>query len=200
MVTHQIRFRSLKTSALTFAVALMIIGISILAIVRAPPPPSTVPIPINQYGLVSVYSNEVTQSTLGTVKVQVVSNGYGAFYIVKLFVFMNLAQQYDLTLSTLSLDGFYTISLSQYYSPQSPKVVVVPAGYTMGDVVGSLPSYLNSLLVKDPTGNPSILLNGGAGNGLLVQLTFSSPSSGGTIGAEAIVMAPANNTITVSLS
>jgi len=194
----KIRLRGLKTSSLTIAVALMLVCVSCLAIVHAPPPPSTLPIPLSQYGIVSVYSS--LGLTLGTIKIQVTSDGSGSFYVLKLLVFMNLAQQTDLTLYTVSIDGFYTVSLSQYYAPQTPKVVVIPAGFTMGEVVSTLPSYLSSMLAKGPNGNPSILVNGGTGNGLTVQLQFATPTSGGTIGAEAIAFAPVNNTISVSLT
>ena len=178
----------------------MLIGLSILAVVSAVPPPSNLPIPVSSYGVVAVYSSEQTQSNIGTVKINVVSNGGGAFFVVKLLVFLNLPQQSDLTLSTISIDSFYTITLSQYYSPQSPKIVVIPSGFTMGDIVSTLPSYLQGMLVKDPLGNQAIVLNGGAGNGLAVSLTFTQPGTSGAVGAEAVVTAPTNDTITVSLS
>lgn len=177
----------------------MLVCVSCLAIVHAPPPPSTLPIPLSQYGIVSVYAS--LGLSLGTIKIQVTSDGSGSFYVMKLLVFMNLAQQTDLTLYTVTIDGFYTVSLSQYYAPQNPKVVIIPAGYTMGEVVSSLPSYLSSLVVDvGPNGNPALLVNGGTGNGLTVQLQFATPTSGGTIGAEAIAFAPANDTISVSLT
>jgi len=196
------KFRSLRTSTVTVALAVVLIGLSILAVVSAIPPPSNLPVPVSSYGVVAVYSNEATQTTLGTVNINVVSNGYGAFFVAKLLVFLNNPQQSDLLLSTISIDSFYTITLSQYYAPQSPKVVVIASGYTMGDVVSSLPNYLSSMLVKDPIGNTAIVLNGGAGNGLKVALTFATPGVGsaGTIGAEAVVTAPSNDTITISLS
>jgi len=197
---HHIDSRSLRTSTVTVALGLMLIGISALAVVSALPPPSNLPIPVSQYGVVAVYASEATQTTLGTVKIQVTSNGYGLFFVVKLLVFMSIAQQSDLTLSTISLDEFYTMSLGQYYAPQSPKIVVIPSGYTQGEVVSSLPSYLSSMLVKDPLDNTAIALNGGAGNGLSVQLSFASPTSGTAIGGEAIVTAPSNNTITITMS
>lgn len=197
---HHIEFRSLRTSTVTVALALMLIGLSILAVVAALPPPSNLPIPVSSYGVVAVYASEATQATIGTVKINVASNGYGVFFVVKLLVFLNIAQQSDLTLSTISIDSFYTITLSQFYAPQSPKIVVIPSGFTMGDVVTSLPSYLTGMLVKDPMGNMAIAVNGGAGNGLAVSLTFETVGISGPVGAEAIVTAPSNDTITVSLS
>jgi len=204
-------FRSLRSSTLTAVLAVMLIGLSILAVVSAIPPPSNLPIAINDYGVVAVYASESTQANIGTIKINVASNGGGAFFLVRLLVYLNIAQQSDLTLSTLSIDSFYTLTLSQYYSPQSPKVVVIPSGFTMGDVVGAIqctsqpnnptcPTYLAPLLTKDPLGNSAIVLNGGAGNGITVQLTFSNIVTTTGVGTEAIVVAPSNDTITVSIS
>jgi hypothetical protein len=187
----------------TVALAVSLIGLTILSVAGAqsstPPPPSNLPIPVSQYGVVTVYSNEAAPPTLGTVKISVVSNGYGAFFVTKLLVFMNNPQQSDLILSTLSIDGFYTLTFSQF-SYGSPKVVIIPSGSTMGELVSSLPSYLAPILVKDPLGNMAIVLNGGAGNGLAVSLTFGSQSGGGSVSAEGIVTAPSNNTITITMS
>jgi len=197
-----INLRSLRTSTVTVALAVSLIGLTILSVAgtqsSTPPPPSNLPIPVSQYGVVTVYSNEATPPTLGTVKINVASNGYGAFFVTKLLVFMNNPQQSDLILSTLSIDGFYTITFSQFYG--SPKVVIIPSGSTMGELVSSLPSYLAPILVKDPLGNMAIVMNGGVGNGLAVSLTFGSQSGGGAVSAEGIVTAPSNNTITITMS
>jgi len=194
--------RSLRTSTVTVALAVSLIGLTILSVAgtqsSTPPPPSNLPIPVSQYGVVTVYSNEATPPTLGTVKINVASNGYGTFFVTKLLVFMNNPQQSDLILSTLSIDGFYTITFSQFYG--SPKVVIIPSGSTMGELVSSLPSYLAPILVKDPLGNMAIVMNGGVGNGLAVSLTFGSQSGGGAVSAEGIVTAPSNNTITITMS
>ena len=130
------------------------------------------------------------------------SNGYGAFFVSKLLVFLSEPQQSDLLLSSISVDAYAVTLSSQSYGPQAPKVVVVASGNTMGEVVASLPSYLSPLLVKDPLGNVAIVLNGVGGNGLKVGLMFASQGVGiaGTLGAEAIVTAPTNDTITISLS
>jgi hypothetical protein len=183
----------------TAAVVLVVIMVNLatLAAVDAPPPPSSPPIPISQYGITTVYANQATQTSLGAITVTLTSNGYGAFFVVRLLIFMNTPAQSDLTLDSIEIDGFYTLSFSQYYG--TPKVVVIASGQTVGDIISVLPAYLSILLVKDPLGNQAIALNGRPGNGLTASLAFST-QVGAPISAEAIVTAPSNDTITISIS
>lgn len=179
-------------------IVFLLISLTNLAIVVAPPPPSNPPIPIPQYGVTTVYASEGNQPSSGAVNIKITSNGYGAFFVVKLLVFMDMPGQSDLILESINLDGVYAISFSQNYA--TPKIVVIASGATFGDVIGALPSYLTPMLVRDPLGNEALVLNGGAGNGLTVGLQFSSQTIGGQVSAEAIVTAPSNNTITIAMS
>ena len=62
------------------ALVAVLIGLSILATVGALPPPTNLPIPISQYGVVAVYSNEGAEPSLGTVniRVAVMVSGYSS--------------------------------------------------------------------------------------------------------------------------
>ena len=191
--------------ARTVALFVTIISLLTLAVVQASPPPSSLPIPFSNYGVVAVFSSELSSGSGSISTVKLTSNGGGVFFVVKLLILMPVAQESDLYLYSVSVDGFYSINFNQYNL--EPRIVVVAAGSTIGDVVSSLQTSqqnmgtaLNLLLLKDPLGNEGIVVNGGPGNGLTVGLTFASETVGAQIAAEAIVTAPSNNTITIALS
>jgi hypothetical protein len=199
---HYIKFRDFTK---TIALVVIIISLLTLAVVQAAPPPSSPAIPFSGYGVVAVFSSEVNSGSENIATVKVTSNGGGEFFVVKLLIFMSVAQESDLILNSLGVDGFYSINFDQYNL--EPKIVVIASGSTIGDVVGSLQTSqqnvgtaLSLLLLKDPLGNQAIVVNGGPGNGLTVGLTFASETTGAQISAEAIVTAPTNNTITIALS
>jgi len=200
---HYTKFRS---STKTVALVVTIVGLLTLAVVQAAPPPSSDPIPFSGYGVVAVFSSQANAGSVSTTTVKVTSNGYGEFFVVKLLIFMSVAEESDLILNSVGIDGFYSTNFDQYSG--EPKIVVIASGSTVGDVVSSLQTQqnmataLNMLLLKDPLGNQAIVVNGGPGNGLTVGLTFASgPTTiGAPISAEAVVTAPTNNTIAIGIS
>ena len=190
----------------TVALVVTIIGLLTLAVVQAAPPPSSDPIPFSGYGVVAVFSSQTNAGSVSTTTVKVTSDGYGEFFVVKLLIFMSAAEESDLILNSVGIDGFYSTNFNQYSG--EPKIVVIASGSTVGDVVSSLQTQqnmgtaLNMLLLKDPLGNQAIVVNGGPGNGLTVGLTFASgPTTiGAPLSAEAVVTAPTNNTIAIGIS
>jgi hypothetical protein len=152
------------------------------------------------YGLTTVYASQ-GKTSIGVITIKVTSDGYGPFFVEKLLIFMNTPAQSNLILANMAIDGLWTITFSQYAQLGVPTVVIIASGSTIGEVVNSLPNYLASLEVKDPLGNPAIVLSGGPGSGLTVGVQFSQQQLGGApLFAEAIVTAPANNTISMSFS
>lgn len=197
-----IRLRGLEIATHAVVVAVLLIGLVTLAPVWAlsPPAPSSL-IPIAEYGMTTVYASQ-GKTSIGVITIKVTSDGYGPFFVVKLLIYMNTPAQSNLILANMAIDGLWTITFSQYAQLGVPTVVIIPSGSTIGEVVSSLPNYLASLeVVKDPFGNPAIVLSGGPGNGLTVGVQFSQQQLGGApLFAEAIVTAPSNNTISMSFS
>lgn len=202
IVGKVVRLRGLVSMAAVF-VLLIMIGSVIPMAVQAAPPISNLPIPISQYGIVMVSDTESFSTPSGIATITLNSNGNGAFFVVKLLIFLNPSGQTDLILDTISVNG-YSYTFSQYTG--APKVIVVPSGTTIGEVVNALstalPSYATLLLVKDPLQNPAFLLSGGTDNALTVKLRPATGGFGGFgyITAVAMVTAPSNNTISISMS
>ena len=152
-----------------------------------------------------VSGTEAFSTPSGVVTITLNSNGYGAFFVVKLLIFLNPSGQTDLIIDTINLNG-YTYTFTQYYG--APKVIVVPTGSTVGEVLSalsiSLPTQLYNLLVmKDPLDNQAIVLSGGTDTGLTLKLRPGGTGGGagfGYISAVAVVTAPSNNTISLSMS
>ena len=173
-----------------------------------PPPPNPpsggLPIPVSQYGVVTVAATESFSTPSGLVTITLNCNGYGTFFVVKLLFFLNPSGQTDLNIDTLNLNG-YTYTFNQYYN--APRVTVVSSGSTIGELISaltvSLPTQLTNLIVmKDPLDNQAIPLIGGTATGLVLKLR---PYQGGVTGfgyisAVAVVTAPSNDTISISMS
>jgi len=195
------------------AICLVVLSLSSVTLVlvqaqTSPPPPGppsgNLPIPFSQYGVVIVSATESFSTPNGLVTITLNSNGYGMFFVVKLLFFLNPSGQTDLNIDTLNLNG-YTYQFTQYYG--APRVTVVSSGSTIGELINaltiSLPTQLtNLIIVKDPLDNQAIPLSGGTATGLIVKLR---PYQGGVAGfgyitAEAVVTAPSNNTISISMS
>ncbi len=169
-----------------------------LRYVLAPPPQIPgAPMPLTQYGVVRVYAS--IQFT-GTAKILVTSQGSSPFFVSRLTLFLNRAADFDILLDSISIDQMGTIQISGFLA--SSKVVVVPAGLTVGEVVSAMPSFLSFLVMKDPMGNDAIVANSGDGGGLVVGLRFMSGAfgAGTVITAVATVVAPSNSTVSMAIS
>jgi len=168
--------------------------------VSGAPPSNGQPIPTTGYGLVTVSAGP--QKNYGsTINVNIFTNGFGTFFVIKLTLFLNTPAGSDLLLTQLKIDQITTpIYLSQ---SGSPRVVVLAAGYVVGEVTSSIYSVtspnLSFLFVKDPWGNTAIVVSGGPNNGLFLQLQFAQPESA-SLFAEAFVAAPTNNTVSITFS
>jgi hypothetical protein len=101
-------------------------------------------------------------------------------------------------LASISIDGAYVYTFNNYQQ-QPSRVLVVPSGSTIGDIIASVPSFLSALLAKDPMGNIAMFASG-ATNGLAFGLTSPNGFVGATYGALAIVAAPSSATVTLSIS
>lgn len=174
-----------------------------LPFVSGAPPSNGQPIPITGYGLVTVSTGP--QKNYGsTININILSNGFGAFFVSKLTLFLNTPAGSDLLLTQIQIDQI-TGSNSFIYLSQSgsPRVVVLPAGYLVGEVTSVICTLtspnLSFLCVKDPWGNLAIVVSGGSNSGLKLQLQFGQPESA-SLYAEALVAAPTNNTISIAFS
>ena len=76
----------------------------------------------------------------------------GPFFVEKVLIFLNAPVQADILLASISIDGAYVFNFNNYFQ-QPTRVVVVPSGSTIGDIISTVPSYMNNLLTKDPMGN-----------------------------------------------
>ncbi len=190
--------RRTKVRVLVGAIILVALASISLRYVLAPPPQGRgAPMPLTQYGVVRVYASiEFT----GTAKITITGVGSSPFFVSRLNLFLNGPANFDILLDSLNIDGTGTIQISGFLA--SSKVVVVPAGLTVGDVVTAVPSFLSFLVMKDPMGNDAIVANSGDGGGLVVGVRFISGgyNVGTVITAIATVVAPANATVTMNMS
>lgn len=163
----------------------------------APPPSGGHPTPIPQYGVVRVYA---TQTFTGNAKITIASDTAAPFFVEKILIILNRPVDFDIILDTVNIDGSGSIQVSG--STATSRVVVVPAGSMAGDVVASLQTVLGFLLTKDTLGNQAISASGLQGNGLDVRIRFVSGAYyfGTTISAIALVIAPTDATITLTMT
>jgi hypothetical protein len=187
--------RRISVTAIGFIfVTLAVFG---LQYVNAPPSFSGVPLPLSGYGIVSVSATGALQ---GTTTVEIHSDGSGVFFVVRVLIILNKPADSDVVLDSIKIDGTSSISISGYSA--ATKVVIVSAGNLVGELVTSMPSQLAFLVVKEPLGNAGIAVNGGDMNGLSFALRYWSGAYylGTTITAIALVTAPADSTITMTVS
>ena len=193
---HSILARRTRVAILAAAIILIGLASISLSYVLAPPPSTDVPMPLSQYGIVRVYAS--TQF-LGNSKITITSQGAGPFFVSRLVFTLNRAADFDILLDTISIDGTGVMQITGFST--SSKVVVVPAGLMVGDVISAIPPYLNFLLVKDPMGNDALVANGGS-EGVTIGVRFMSGAYnvGTTVSAIATVLAPSNSTVTMTMS
>jgi hypothetical protein len=165
-------------------------------VVLAPAPPSGPPVPTTSYGVITVFNS--SNFSGGTVTLRISTDSNGPFYVEKILIFLNGPVQADILLASISIDGAYVFNFNNYFQ-QPTRVVVVSSGSTIGDIVASVPSYMSSLLTKDPIGNIAMFASG-ATNGLAVGLTSPNGFVGTTFSALAFVEAPSSATVTLSFS
>jgi hypothetical protein len=187
-----------RTRVAILAAAIILIGLTSISLsyVLAPPPSTDVPMLLSQYGIVRVYAS--TQF-LGNSKITITSQGTGPFFITRIVLVLNRAADFDILLDTISIDGTGVMQITGFST--SSKVVVVPAGLMVGDVISAIPPYLNFLLVKDPMGNDALIANGGS-EGVTIGVRFMSGAYnvGTTVSAIATVLAPSNSTVTMTMT
>lgn len=181
------RTRLVAHTATVILLTLMMVGF-----VAGPAPPSSSLIPISSYGIITLYGSV---SMSGTVNVRIFTNSGGPFFVEKLLLLLQNPGQPDIVLNSISVDGIYTYSFNSYIAP---RVVVVPTGTTIDDVVSALPTSLSFLFVKDPMGNNAVFASGGATNGLSFGIGYSTPLVGGGVNILALVLAPSNATATLT--
>ena len=183
------------TIVLLYACTAFVLILTMTGVVLAPAPPSGPPVQATSYGVITVYNSA---SFSGTITVRISTDSNGPFYVEKLLILLNAPVQADIVLSSISIDGAYVYTFNNYQQ-QPSRVLVVPSGSTIGDIITALPTYLSALLAKDPIGNIAMFASG-ATNGLAFGLTSPNGFVGTTYGALAIVVAPSSATVTLSLS
>ena len=137
-------------------------------------------------------------SFTGTAQITINSQGgLSPFFVVRLTLFLNRPADFDLLLYTINIDGTGAIQVSNYLP--SSKVVIVPSGLQVGDVVSSVPSYLSVFIVKDPMGNDALIANGGSGVVIGIQFLSGGSGLGTIVSAIATVVAPTNSTVSMTM-
>lgn len=181
------------------ATVFILVSLAILGLqyVNAPPSSSGAPLPLSGYGIVSVSATGTPQ---GTTTVEIHSDGSGTFFVVRVLIILNKPADSDVVLDSIKIDGSSSVSISGYSA--ATKVVIVSAGNLVGELVTSMPGQLAFLVVKEPLGNAGIAVNGGDMNGLSFALRYWSSAYylGTTITAIALVTAPVDSTITMTMS
>ena len=181
------------------AIALLFVCLTLVGSqsVLAPPSYGGMPMPLSQYGVVRIYAS---QTFTGNARITIVSDSVAPFFVERLLLILNRAADFDILLDSINIDGTGTIQVSNY--PGVPRVVLVSAGSMIGEVISSLPSSLQFLLSKDPLGNDAISVSGIQGNGLTVGLKFvtGAYNLGTTISTIALITAPTNSTVTITIS
>jgi len=181
--------------------ATALIFLSALAVgsqfVLAPPSSGGTPTRLSEYGVVRVFASD---SFTGVTKITIASDGAAPFFVERIYIILNARSDSDILLDNIAIDGTPTIQISGYSG--STKVVVVPAGFSVGEVINSIPNNLNFLLVRDPLGNDALSASGGAGNGIVAGLRFMSGaySLGTTMYAIALVTTSSDATISMTIS
>jgi len=186
-----------NTAALLCKASLaLIIVASMVSIVFAPAPPSGQPVATTSYGLITVFNS--SNFAGGTVTVRISTDSSGPFYVEKAILFLNAPVQADIVLASISVDGAYIFNFNNYFQ-QPTRVVVLASGSTLGDIIASVPTYMSSLLVKDPLGNQAVFASG-ATNELAFGLTSPNGFVGTTFSVLALVVAPSSATVTLAFS
>ena len=188
-----------RTKVAILAAAIILIGLTSISLsyVLAPPPSTNAPMPLSQYGIVRVYASI---QFLGTTKITITSQGATSpFFVTRLVLTLNTAADFDILLDNIKVDGTGVIQITGLST--ASKVVVVPAGLIVGEVISSIPPYLNFLLVKDPMGNDALVADGGS-DGVTFGVRFMSGAynTGTTVSAIATVLAPSNSTVTMTMT
>ena len=199
--TGKVRSRRLRMKSVQFAgVALILLGIASipLGFVSGQIPPASPPKLLSQYGVVRVYAS----ATLGNrLQITITSREAAPFFVSALTLFLSTPAASNIVLNTINVDGMGAIQVSGVGATSSSQVVVVTSGLTYGDVVQSMPSYLNFLIVKDPLGNNAIVADGGNGGGVVLGVGIQSGGYGGgaTISAVATIVAPSDTIVTMTI-
>lgn len=179
-----------------YAFVAFVLIVMMTRVVLAPAPPSSPPVPTTSYGIITVFNSSTFSG--GTVTLRISTDLNGPFYVEKVLIFLNAPVQADILLASISIDGAYVFNFNNYFQ-QPTRVVVVPSGSTLGDIIASVPSYMSSLLTKDPIGNTAMFASG-ATNGLAFGLTSPNGFVGTTFSALAFVEAPSSATVTLAFS
>jgi hypothetical protein len=189
---------STRTKRLVIATVLIVFSVTItgIEVVLAPPSSSGVPMSLSQYGVVRLYANLAFSRTT---RVTIVSNSIAPFFVEKIIVVLNRPSDFDILLDTIEIDGTSPIQITGYGN--TPRVVVIIAGSQIGEVISTLPTNLGFLLSKDPLGNQAISVSGLEGSGMIVgmRLVSGGYGVGSTISAIALVTAPTNATISMTM-
>jgi hypothetical protein len=193
------KLRSGVKTGVFAAVMLLIVLFTVTAAPSAPstPPPSNSPVQFNSYGVTTVYG--LAPMNGGTTNIQIYTTGStGPFFVEKVLLMLQTPGQSDIVLQSVSINGVQSWSYSTFIN--QPRVLVLPQGTTMGDIISVLPSSLSPLMVKDPLGNQALFGSGDITNGLSFGIAYSTPLVGGQVSVLALVVAPSNATVSLTIS
>ena len=203
MPLARVAARPLAVSGLILVVTLILLDTVVAQTCTSPCQPVT-PSPIVQYGVVTLHGSATLSQSYSTITIQIFTTAPGAFYVERIFLMLNAPVQSDLVLQSISIDGVYSYSFStSYLGPGSAiRVVVLPTGGTIGDIItgiqNALPTSFGFLVVKDPLQNNAVVASGGT-NGLSFGVTYSNLYVGGTVQIMALVVAPTGSPVTMTV-
>lgn len=182
-----------RRRVVTVSVAsLLILSVSSLILVSVVSSQSTTPIQPSSYGVVTLLESTTVN---GQFKIQISSTGAGPCFLIRLLALLEAPADSDIVLDSIVLGSHNIIQLSG--TSVGPKIVVVAAGSTVGDVVTNLPSFLKFLIVREPTGNDAVLVSSGIG--FVLRFSSSTYTSGADVTVLALVTAPTTDTVTLAL-
>jgi len=172
--------------------SLLIITVSSLLLVSIVSGQSTAPIQLSTYGVLTLSESATVN---GQIKIQISTTGAGPCFLIRLLAMLEAPVDSDIVLDSIILGSHNIVQIGG--TSVGPKIVVIAAGTTVGDVVTDLPSFLNFLIVKDPTGNNAVFVS----SGIAFVLRFSSLTytSGADVTVLALVTAPTTDTVTLAL-
>jgi len=163
---------------------------------------SLIPVPVMSQGATPIQPSSYGIATLsesatvnGQFRIQISSTGGGPFFLIRLLVVLEAPADSDIILDSILLGSHNVIQVSG--TNVVPKIVIVAAGSTVGDVVTNLPSFLKFLIVREPTGNDAVLVSSGIG--FVLRFSSSTYTSGADITVLALVSAPTTDSVTLTL-
>ncbi len=150
-------------------------------------------VPFSAYGVARV---SASHSFLGLIRISINSSGTGPFFVARIIISTTVPLDGDIVIDSVIVDKIII--------PVSNGVlgsfVVLNANSPIGEIIAALPPALSPYVVKDPLGNTAFAADGGPGGGVsFVLKMWSGTVTGSPMSAVALVTAPVNSTVTITM-